>query len=71
MQDEPLLRQLPRDCLCVDLASVPGIEQTAAAALGLPWVWARSLPGRMVPATAAAAIWDAVDSILKERGDFA
>ena len=67
--DEPLLRQLPRDCLCVDLASVPGIDQTAAAALGLPWVWARSLPGRLVPCTAAAVIRDAVYYIMEERGD--
>ena len=67
--DGPLLRQLPGDCLCVDLASVPGIDQTAAAALGLPWVWARSLPGRLVPRTAAAVIRDAVYYMMEERGD--
>jgi len=67
--DEPLLRQLPPDCLCVDLASVPGIEQIAAERLGLASVWARSLPGRMMPRTAAAAIRDAVYYILsRERG---
>lgn len=69
--DQYLLAELPRGCLCVDLASVPGGDASDAEELGLDWVWARSLPGRMVPATAAAAIWDAVDSILKERGDFA
>lgn len=67
--DGPLLSQLPKDCLCVDLASVPGIDQTTAAALGLPWVWARSLPGRLVPRTAAAVIRDAVYYIMEERGD--
>ena len=64
-----LLEQLPADCLCVDLASVQGIDLAAAEALGLPHVWARSLPGRLVPHTAAAVIRDAVYYILEERGD--
>lgn len=68
--DEPLLAQLPKDCLCVELASVPGIDLAAAERLGLPNLWARSLPGRMVPHTAAAVIRDAVYYILLEkRGD--
>ena len=64
-----LLAQLPKGCLCVELASVQGIDLAAAEELGLPHVWARSLPGRMVPAAAAVALRDAVDYILKERGD--
>lgn len=64
----PLLAQLPKDCLCVDLASVQGIDLAAAERLGLPHVWARSLPGRMVPRTAAVVIRDAVYYILEERG---
>ena len=67
--DRPLLEQLPPGCLCVDLASVQGINAAAAEELGLPHVWARSLPGRLVPRTAAAVIRDAVDHILEERGD--
>lgn len=64
-----LLSQLPSGCLCVDLASVQGIDP-AAKELGLPYVWARSLPGRMTPRTAAEIIRDAVYSILsEERGD--
>lgn len=50
-----LLAQLPKGCLCVELASVQGIDLAAAEELGLPHVWARSLPGRMVPAAAAVA----------------
>ncbi|WP_298033799.1 dipicolinate synthase subunit DpsA [uncultured Dysosmobacter sp.] len=66
----PLLAQLPKDCFCVELASIQGIDLTAAERLGLPCVWARSLPGRMVPCTAAEAIRDAVYHILlEERGD--
>ena len=67
--DASRLAQLPPDCLCVDLASVPGIDLAAAEARGLPQVWARSLPGRLVPRTAAAVIRDAVYYILEERGD--
>ncbi len=67
--DERLLPQLPKECLLVDLASVQGMDLVAAERLGLANVWARSLPGRLVPYTAAAVIRDAVDYILEERGD--
>lgn len=43
-----LLAQLPKGCLCVELASVQGIDLAAAEELGLPHVWARSLPGRKI-----------------------
>lgn len=62
--DGALLAQLPRDALCIDLASRRGIAAAANV------VWARSLPGRLTPRTAAEAIRDAVDYILlEERGD--
>lgn len=64
--DAPLLAQLPSDCLCVDLASQPGIDLTAAETLGVSGIWARSLPGRLAPGTAAAVIRDAVYHILME-----
>ena len=68
--DRPLLLQLPRRSLCVELASVPGIDLTAAEELGLSCVWARSLPGRMVPRTAAEILHRAVRQIiLEERGN--
>lgn len=62
--DGPLLAQLPGDCLLMDLASVRGIE---AAENGRPVLWARSLPGRLAPRSAAAAIRDAVYYILLEE----
>lgn len=65
--EEKLLVQLPRECLCVELASVPGMDLAAAEEQGLSWVWARSLPGRLRPKSAAAAIRDTVYSILKEE----
>lgn len=67
--DETLLEQLPEDCLMVDLASTQGVDPAAAERLGLRYVWARSLPGRLAPCTAAAVIRDAVNYILEERGD--
>ena len=59
-----LLKQLPKGCLCVDLASMQGIELSIAEDLGMTAVWARSLPGRLVPYTAASAIRDAIYYIL-------
>lgn len=67
--DDTLLRRLPEGCLCVDLASTPGIDLAAAESLGYTAVWARSLPGKLAPVTAAAAIRDTVYHILEERGD--
>ncbi len=64
-----LAEQLPEHCLCVDVASVPGIDPAAAERCGLCCVWARGLPGRLAPVGAAAVIRDAVRTILKERGD--
>ena len=60
----PLLRQLPADCLLMDLASVRGIE---AGPEGPEVLWARSLPGRLSPRSAAEAIRDAVYYILSEE----
>ena len=65
---EAELRQLKPECLCVDVASVQGIDLTAAETLGLPCVWARSLPGRLMPRTAGAILRDTVYTVLRERG---
>ncbi len=60
----PLTTQLAKDCLLIDLASVRGIE---AGPEGPEVLWARSLPGRLTPRSAAAAIRDAVYYILSEE----
>ena len=59
-----LLGQLTEDCLLIEQDSVRGIE---TAAEGRPVLWARSLPGRLSPRSAAAAIRDAVYYILLEE----
>lgn len=65
---EAALRELKADCLCVDVASVQGIDLSAAEELSLPNVWARALPGRLMPRTAGAIIRDTVYTIIMERG---
>lgn len=67
--DSGLLAELPEDCLCVELASVPGFNFAEAKARGLNAVQAPGLPGKTSPLTAAEAIRDAVYHILEERGD--
>ena len=63
-----LLTQLKPDCLCVDVASVQGIDLAAAQEMGLANVWARGLPGKLMPRTAGAIIRDTVYTIIKEQG---
>ena len=58
---------LRQDCLCVDLASVPGFNQSVLEQTNRPYIWARFLPGRMVPKTAAAIIRDTTYNIMRER----
>ena len=62
------LRELKPDCLCVDVASVQGVDLNAAEALGLECIWARGLPGKLMPKTAGAVIRDTVYTIIKEQG---
>ena len=69
--DAVLLKRLREECLLVDLASQPGVDQEAAAAAGHTVLWARSLPGRLAPVTAAEAIRDTLYHILEERGGLA
>ena len=64
--DAALVSQLNKECLCIDLASCQGIDLAAAEQLGMPNIWARSLPGRFLPCTAAKAVRDAVYHILSE-----
>lgn len=58
--------ELDRRCLWIELASVPGMDLEAARARGVNAVWARGLPGRLFPQSAAAAIRETVAHILIE-----
>ena len=53
----------------MDLASEPGgVDHQAAQALGVPVVWARGLPGKVAPHTAAEYLKDTVYLIMEELG---
>ena len=52
----------------MDVASVQGVDLNAAEALGLECIWARGLPGKLMPKTAGAVIRDTVYTIIKEQG---
>lgn len=63
------LEDVKPDCLILDLASKPGgVDLGAAGELGLTVIWALSLPGKVAPVTAGAAIRDTIYNMLREIG---
>ena len=63
------LEDVKPDCLILDLASKPGgVDLEEAARLGRSVVWALSLPGKVAPVSAGAAVRDTVYHILHELG---
>lgn len=67
--DRTLLGELKEGCLVIDLASKPGgVDFQGAAELGVRCVWALSLPGKVAPISAGAAIRDTIYNMLRERG---
>lgn len=64
---EELLRELPSDCVLIELASVSGFDRAAAERLGLRVIPAPGLPGRVAPDTAAAAIRQTLEKIWEEE----
>ncbi len=66
---EAELADLHPDCLIIDLASKPGgVDLEAAKRLGRTVIWALSLPGKVAPVTAGAAIKLTIYHMLHERG---
>ena len=67
--EEAELADLKPDCLVLDLASKPGgVDLEAAARLGRNVIWALSLPGKVAPTTAGAAIKNTIYNMLHELG---
>ncbi len=63
------LADVREECLILDLASNPGgVDLQAAGQLGLTVIWALSLPGKVAPVTAGAAIRDTIYNMLREAG---
>ena len=65
--DEALLRELRRDCVLVELASRSGVDTDAARLLGLDYVKAGGLPGKVAPETAARAIQETLYRIWEDE----
>lgn len=66
----PLLEELRRPCTVIDVASEPGgVDCSAAEELEVPVIWARALPGKAAPLTAAEVLRRAIYHILEERGE--
>jgi dipicolinate synthase subunit A len=65
---EERLRELSKDCLCMDLASKPGgMDFAAASKLGIKAIWALSLPGEVAPITSGSIIKEAIYNIIAEQ----
>ena len=63
------LEDVKRNCLILDLASRPGgVDLSAAGNLGITVIWALSLPGKVAPVTAGAAIRTTIYNMLREQG---
>ena len=63
------LEDTKADCLIIDLASKPGgVDLAAAGELGRTVIWALSLPGKVAPVTAGAAIKQTIYNMLRELG---
>lgn len=66
--DSELLRELPAGCFLMDLASKPCVDTETVSRHGITYLWARGLPGRIVPRGAAAILRDTVCQLLRELG---
>ena len=65
---EKELKHVDSEALLIDLASSPGgIDGKMATSMGLNFIWALSLPGRIAPSSSAKFIKDTVYTILDER----
>lgn len=61
------LEETKKDCLILDLASKPGgVDLGAAGELGRTVIWCLSLPGKVAPVTAGAAIKTTIYNMLHE-----
>ncbi|MBQ2829876.1 MAG: NAD(P)-binding domain-containing protein [Oscillospiraceae bacterium] len=62
-----VLSRMEGGSLLVDLASVQCADETAARAAGISYVWARGLPGRVAPQSAADVIAQTIENMLEEE----
>lgn len=64
-----VIERLQRDCVIIDLASLPGgVDFEYAKSVGVTAVQALSLPGKVAPKTAASIILETILRMISERG---
>ncbi len=62
---KPLLEDVKKDAVMIDIASKPGgIDFDAAKSLGVRVIWALSLPGRIAPITSGEIIKDTISGMI-------
>lgn len=67
--DKEILEQMPRRALLIDLASVPGgVDFAAAKARGIEAIWALSLPGKYAPESAGIIIGETLLEYFEREG---
>ena len=67
--DSDVLERMDKEILIVDLASVPGgVDFAAAKDKGIEAVWALSLPGKYAPESAGVIIADVLDELFESEG---
>lgn len=65
--DKEHLEMVKKDALIIDLASNPGgVDRNAVKELGIKFVWALSLPGKVSPVTSAEFMKETLYNISKE-----
>ncbi len=68
--DEQVLGQVEKSCPCIDLASLPGgFDEAAAEKLGIKPIHALSLPGKVAPVTSAGNLKKVIERILTESAE--
>ena len=65
--DEKKLKRIKKDCLIIDLASKPGgVDREKAKQLGIKYIWALALPGKVAPKDSARYIKETLYNIFEE-----
>ena len=68
--DENKLKYVQKESLLIDLASKPGgVDQEACKKLGLKFIWALAIPGKVAPLSSAEYIKKSIENILREGDD--
>ncbi len=69
--DSETAKRISKDTLYIELASAPGgIDPCVAKALGINYISAPSLPGKVAPKSAAEIIYHCFSLILHDMGEF-